>query len=96
MELDPSVPTTGGDSLLIYSDSKNSADMRHAVGEVVALPLGRRVYLLWGTNYFAIRLIVETARPLLASGVRYEIAGAVIAACGSHQRHDSRERIRLR
>lgn len=35
MELGPLLPTTGGDSVLIYSDSKNGADMRHAVGEIV-------------------------------------------------------------
>lgn len=37
------------------------------------------VYLLWGSTYFAIRLMVESAPPLLANGVRYTVAGVILA-----------------
>lgn len=35
------------------------------------------VYLVWGSTYLAIRVMVETLPPLLASGVRFVIAGAL-------------------
>jgi drug/metabolite transporter (DMT)-like permease len=38
------------------------------------------VYLLWGSTYFAIHLMVEAAPPLLANGARYALAGAVLAS----------------
>jgi drug/metabolite transporter (DMT)-like permease len=36
------------------------------------------VYIVWGSTYLAIRLTVETMPPLLAGGVRFMIAGAVV------------------
>ena len=34
------------------------------------------VYVVWGTTYLAIRVVVETIPPLLSAGVRFLIAGA--------------------
>jgi drug/metabolite transporter (DMT)-like permease len=36
------------------------------------------VYLVWGSTYLAIRVMVETIPPLLGSGVRLLLAGAVL------------------
>ena len=36
------------------------------------------VYLVWGSTYLAIRVMVETIPPLLGSGVRFLLAGAVL------------------
>jgi drug/metabolite transporter (DMT)-like permease len=38
------------------------------------------VYLVWGSTYLAIRVMVETVPPLLGAGVRFTIAGAVMLA----------------
>ena len=35
------------------------------------------VYIVWGSTYLAIRVMVETMPPLLAAGVRFALAGAV-------------------
>jgi drug/metabolite transporter (DMT)-like permease len=37
------------------------------------------VYLVWGSTYLAIRVVVETAPPLVAMGTRFVAAGAVLA-----------------
>src|SRR6478735_5629114 len=37
------------------------------------------VYLVWGSTYLAIRVVVETAPPLLAMGVRFLTAGLLLA-----------------
>jgi drug/metabolite transporter (DMT)-like permease len=36
------------------------------------------VYLVWGSTYLAVRVMVETVPPLLGSGVRFLVAGAVL------------------
>ena len=36
------------------------------------------VYLVWGSTYLAVRVMVETIPPLLGSGVRFLLAGAVL------------------
>jgi drug/metabolite transporter (DMT)-like permease len=36
------------------------------------------VYVIWGSTYLAIRVMVETVPPLLGSGVRFSVAGAVM------------------
>jgi drug/metabolite transporter (DMT)-like permease len=36
------------------------------------------VYLVWGSTYLAIRVMVETIPPLLGAGVRFLLAGAVL------------------
>jgi drug/metabolite transporter (DMT)-like permease len=38
------------------------------------------VYIIWGTTYLAIRVANETLPPLVAAGVRFAIAGAVLYA----------------
>jgi drug/metabolite transporter (DMT)-like permease len=38
------------------------------------------VYLVWGSTYLAIRVVVETMPPLISSGVRFFFAGAVLYA----------------
>jgi drug/metabolite transporter (DMT)-like permease len=37
------------------------------------------VYLLWGSVYVAVRVVVEDAPPLTSIGVRYVVAGAILA-----------------
>jgi drug/metabolite transporter (DMT)-like permease len=36
------------------------------------------VYLIWGSTYLAIRLMVETVPPALGAGVRFVLAGAIM------------------
>ena len=38
------------------------------------------VYLVWGSTYLGIAVVVETAPALLAMGVRFVLAGAILAA----------------
>ena len=38
------------------------------------------IYLVWGSTYLGIRLMVETVPPLLGSGLRFLAAGAIFAA----------------
>ncbi|HSJ50409.1 MAG TPA: EamA family transporter [Actinomycetota bacterium] len=38
------------------------------------------VYVIWGTTYLAIRVANETLPPLIAAGVRFAVAGAVLYA----------------
>lgn len=56
-------------------------------GGIRALPASRRVwpalaaiYVIWGTTYLAIRVSNETLPPLIAAGIRFAIAGAVLYA----------------
>jgi drug/metabolite transporter (DMT)-like permease len=44
------------------------------------------VYLVWGSTYLAIRVMVETVPPLLGAGVRFSVAGAVMVAVLSLRR----------
>lgn len=43
----------------------------------VAVALGT-IYLVWGSTYLAIRIMVETVPPFLGAGIRFVIAGALI------------------
>ena len=38
------------------------------------------VYIVWGSTYLAIRVMVETIPPLLGAGARFAVAGAVLVA----------------
>ena len=38
------------------------------------------IYIVWGSTYLAIRIMVETMPPLLGAGVRFALAGAVFLA----------------
>ena len=44
------------------------------------------VYIVWGSTYLAIRVMVETMPPLLGAGVRFAVAGAVMIAVLSFRR----------
>lgn len=44
------------------------------------------IYLVWGSTYLAIRVMVETVPPLLGAGVRFFVAGAVMVAVLSVRR----------
>ena len=44
------------------------------------------VYLVWGSTYLAIRVVVETVPPLLSAGFRFSVAGAVMLAVLSFRR----------
>lgn len=37
------------------------------------------VYVVWGSTYLAIRVVVESLPPLLGAGIRFLVAGAVLA-----------------
>jgi drug/metabolite transporter (DMT)-like permease len=42
------------------------------------LPLAlATIYVVWGSTYLAIRVMVETMPPLLSAGVRFAVAGAI-------------------
>jgi drug/metabolite transporter (DMT)-like permease len=45
----------------------------------VGLALGT-VYIVWGSTYLAIRVMVETVPPALGAGVRFTLAGAIMLA----------------
>jgi drug/metabolite transporter (DMT)-like permease len=38
------------------------------------------VYVVWGSTYLAIRVVVETMPPFLSAGVRFLVAGMILAA----------------
>ncbi len=38
------------------------------------------VYIVWGSTYLAIRIMVETMPPLLSAGARFAVAGAAVIA----------------
>jgi drug/metabolite transporter (DMT)-like permease len=44
------------------------------------------VYIVWGSTYLAIRVMVETMPPLLAAGARFSVAGAVMVGVLSLRR----------
>ncbi len=50
--------------------------MKPAPAALVWIALGV-VYVVWGSTYLAIRVVVETMPPLLSAGVRFLIAGSV-------------------
>ena len=38
------------------------------------------IYVIWGSTYLAMRIAVETIPPLLGAGVRFALAGLILAA----------------
>jgi hypothetical protein len=56
-----------------------AAPARSAPGWMVWMCLGI-VYVVWGSTYLGIRVADETMPPLLTSGVRFLIAGAIVYA----------------
>ncbi len=55
-----------------------SPDSPAQPGWLVWLALGT-VYIVWGSTYLAIRVMVRTLPPLLAAGARFFVAGLVLA-----------------
>jgi len=55
----------------------SSSARRQPSTAAVALALGL-VYVLWGSTYFGIAVMIETMPPLLAAGARYATAGALM------------------
>ena len=49
-------------------------------GDATVLGLAAVVYVVWGSTYLAIRIVVEEAPPLTSMGIRYVVAGALLAA----------------
>ena len=54
------------------------------------------VYLVWGSTYLAIRVVVETLPPLLSAGVRFVAAGLIMAAFLTWRSGVGRLRVTLR
>ena len=38
------------------------------------------VYVVWGSTYFAIALVIQSMPPLLTAGIRFLLAGLILAA----------------
>jgi drug/metabolite transporter (DMT)-like permease len=51
------------------------------------------IYVVWGSTYLAIRVMVETMPPLLSAGVRFAVAGAIFWA--ALRLAAGRERVRV-
>ena len=54
------------------------------------------VYLVWGSTYLAIRVVVETLPPLLSAGVRFVTAGLIMFAWLAFRGGLARVRVSLR
>jgi drug/metabolite transporter (DMT)-like permease len=57
--------------------ARQSRLTRHAILVIVAMAI---VYVLWGSVYVAVRVVVEDAPPLLSVGPRYVVAGVALGA----------------
>src|SRR5438105_15741598 len=75
-----------GDETLRFTDMVSS---RRASSANVWLALGI-VYVVWGSTYLAIAIAVQTLPPLFYSGVRFAIAGLILAAWLTIRRVDLR------
>jgi drug/metabolite transporter (DMT)-like permease len=51
------------------------------------------IYIVWGSTYLAIRVMVETMPPLLSAGVRFAVAGAVFLVVLALRRGARRVRV---
>jgi drug/metabolite transporter (DMT)-like permease len=72
----------------------------HEVGDPPAAPPEWRVwlalwtvYIVWGSTYLGIRVVVETVPPLISAGARFSAAGLLVYAFLFLR--DGRERVRL-
>src|SRR5947209_6848483 len=65
------------------------ASTRRASGPSVWAPLGI-VYVVWGSTYLAIAIAVQTLPPLFYSGIRFALAGLLLAAWLAFRRVDLR------
>lgn len=66
--------STSGRAIPTASDAAVERGGRHRLLLVVALAT---VYVVWGSTYLAIRVMVETIPPLLGAGFRFLAAGAI-------------------
>lgn len=55
----------------------NSANRSRPTTSAVAIAL-LTVYVVWGSTYLAIAIVIETLPPLLSAGVRFVVAGALM------------------
>jgi drug/metabolite transporter (DMT)-like permease len=69
-----SSPSTSGRAISAASDAAVEQGSRHRLLLVLALTT---VYVVWGSTYLAIRVMVETIPPLLGAGIRFLVAGAI-------------------
>ena len=54
------------------------------------------IYVVWGSTYLAIRVMVEDIPPLLGAGVRFLVAGTILYAWVAWRRPRSARRITRR
>ncbi|MDP9399272.1 MAG: EamA family transporter, partial [Actinomycetota bacterium] len=54
------------------------------------------VYVVWGSTYLAIRVLVQSAPPLLGMGTRFLVAGVVLAGLLAARRGPRTLRVRPR
>src|ERR1041384_5125495 len=54
------------------------------------------VYIVWGSTYLAIRIAVEPLPPLLSAGIRFVLAGGILAAILALRGGVRRLRVNLR
>lgn len=57
----------------------NTTNTSHAARTLIILAFAA-IYLVWGSTYLAIRVVVETLPPFLSAGVRFVIAGGLLFA----------------
>jgi drug/metabolite transporter (DMT)-like permease len=68
---------------MFHADRQNiamHAPRAHEASPVAVAANLVTVYLIWGSTYLAIRIMVETLPPLLAASVRYLVAGVIMMA----------------
>jgi drug/metabolite transporter (DMT)-like permease len=69
-----------------HNDGVNSANRSRPSTVAVAIAL-LIVYVVWGSTYLGIAVMIETLPPLLAAGVRYAAAGLImLGAVAAHAR----------
>ncbi|HEX6936959.1 MAG TPA: EamA family transporter [Actinomycetes bacterium] len=73
-----------------------SINARPTAGPVAVWAALGTVYLVWGSTYLAIRVVVETAPPLLAMGARFLAAGTLLGTVLVAKRGRTALRVRPR
>lgn len=69
----------------VVSSMVRSPRPRRAVAPILLLAVAT-VWIVWGSTFLGIRIMVETIPPLLGSGVRFLVGGAVLALLVAHFR----------
>src|SRR6185503_19902021 len=57
----------------------NNTNTSHPARPLIVLAFAA-IYLVWGSTYLAIRVVVETLPPFLSAGVRFVVAGGLLFA----------------